>query len=62
MAVRANLGKASIAIRATLDKLDGDLADAKRKTTGVVGKITQAAGRGFQALGTAAMVGLAGAR
>jgi hypothetical protein len=61
MAVRANLGKASIAIRATLDKLDGDLADAKRKTTGVVGKITQAAGRGFQALGTAAMVGLAAA-
>lgn len=58
MAVDANLGKASVAIRATLDQLDKDLGNARKQTEGAVSKITRAAGKNFQTLGKVALGGI----
>lgn len=40
----SELGEAFVPIRATLDKLDGDLAQARGKVEGAIGKISQVAG------------------
>lgn len=58
MALEANLGKASVAIRATLDKLDGDLSDARGKVDNAVGRIAQGAGKRLQQIGTMALSGI----
>lgn len=50
------LGEAFIPIRATLDKLDGDLAKAKSKVDTTMGKITDGLGQA----GKLALVGIAG--
>ncbi|MFO7740829.1 MAG: hypothetical protein R6X31_00800 [Anaerolineae bacterium] len=59
MAVDASLGRASIAIRATLDKLDKDLAGAREKTESAISGITKSAGQSFQNLGKVALGGVA---
>lgn len=51
------LGEATIAIRATLDKLDGDLAAARGKVEGAMSKI----GSSVQTMGKVALAGVAGA-
>ena len=58
MGVDASLGRANVAIRATLDQLDGDLAGARGKVDSAISRITAGAGKSFQALGTAALGGL----
>ena len=58
MAVDAKLGRASVAIRATLDQLDGDLAGARKKVDGAVGRMVSSAGRAFQGLGKVALGGI----
>ena len=58
MGVDASLGRANVAIRATLDQLDGDLAGARGKVDSAIGKIAAGAGKSFQALGTAALGGI----
>lgn len=55
------LGEAFIPIRATLDKLDGDLAAARGKVEGALGKIGSVAsgvGRNLKAAGTLALGGI----
>jgi len=55
------LGEAFVPIRATLDKLDGDLAAARGKVEGAMGKIGQAGKIAFdniQKAGTIALVGI----
>jgi len=52
MAKETELGRAIIPIRATLDKLDGDLGEARGRVSGALGGIAKIAG-----LGTAAIVG-----
>ena len=59
MGIEAELGRATIAIRATLDKLDGDLAEARGKTDSAIERIVGGAGKAFQGLGTAALGGIA---
>jgi len=54
----ASLGRANVAIRATLDQLDGDLAGARGKVDSAISRITAGAGKSFQALGTAALGGI----
>jgi hypothetical protein len=56
--VDANLGRASVAIRATLDKLDGDLSRAHGTVGSAMGKMTRLAGKGFALMGTAAVAGI----
>jgi len=56
--VDASLGRANVAIRATLDQLDGDLAGARGKVDSAVSRIVSGAGKNFQALGTAALGGI----
>lgn len=58
MGLDASLGRANVAIRATLEQLDGDLGDARGKVDSAIGKITAGAGKSFQALGTAALGGI----
>lgn len=58
MAADANLGRASIAIRATLDQLDKDLAGARKQTDSAVSKIVKGAGKNFQTLGKVALGGI----
>jgi hypothetical protein len=58
VAVDANLGRASVAIRATLDKLDGDLKQAHGTVDSAVGKMVRLAGKGFTLMGTAAVAGI----
>ena len=58
MGLDASLGRANVAIRATLDQLDGDLAGARGKVDSAISRITAGAGKSFQALGTAALGGL----
>ena len=58
MAVDANLGRASVAVRATLDKLDGDLSDARGRVDGAVKRMARGAGRAFQNLGKVALGGI----
>ena len=58
MAVDAKLGRASVAIRGTLDKLDGDLSSARKKVDGAVGRMVGSAGRAFQGLGKVALGGI----
>lgn len=57
MAVDAKLGRANVAIRATLDKLDSDLSGARKKVDGAVGRMVSSAGRAFQGLGKVALAG-----
>jgi len=54
----ADLGRANVAIRATLDQLDGDLGEAQGKVDSAISKIVAGAGQSFQALGTAALGGI----
>jgi len=56
--VDANLGRASVAIRATLDRLDGDLSKAHGTVDGAVGKMARLVGKGFKAAGVAAVAGI----
>lgn len=58
MAVDANLGKASVAIRATLDQLDGDLSDARGRVDNAMGRMARGAGRAFQTVGKVALGGI----
>jgi len=58
VAVDAKLGRASVAIRGTLDKLDGDLSSARKKVDGAVGRMVGSAGRAFQGLGKVALGGI----
>lgn len=58
MGVDASLGRANVAIRATLEKLDSDLGDARGKVDSAISKIVAGAGKNFQALGTAALGGI----
>ena len=55
MAGTAQLGEAQIPIRATLDKLDGDLQQARGKVEGALGKLAQGVGKGIQGLGVLAL-------
>jgi len=57
VAIDAKLGRASVAIRATLDQLDSDLAGARKKVDGAVGRMASSAGRAFQGLGKVALAG-----
>ncbi len=54
----ANLGQANVAIRATLDKLDGDLSQARGRVNTAVGKMARGAGKSFRDLGAAALGGI----
>jgi len=56
--VDASLGRANVAVRATLEKLDGDLEGARGKVDSAISKIVAGAGKNFQALGTAALGGI----
>ena len=58
MAIDTTLGRANVAIRGTLDKLDGDLSDARGKVDGAISRIVTGAGKNFKALGTAALGGI----
>ena len=58
MGLDADLGRANVAIRATLDQLDGDLGEAQGKVDSAISKIVAGAGQSFQALGTAALGGI----
>lgn len=58
MALDASLGRASVAIRATLDQLDKDLSDARGQVDGAVGRMARGAGQAFQHLGTVALAGI----
>ena len=58
MAVDSTLGRANVAIRATLDKLDGDLGAARGKVSGAVSSMVSSAGKNFQMLGTVALAGI----
>ena len=58
MGVDASLGRANVAVRATLEKLDGDLEGARGKVDSAISKIVAGAGKNFQALGTAALGGI----
>jgi len=53
-----DLGRANVAVRATLDKLDTDLGDARGTVDSAISKIVSGAGQSFQALGTAALGGI----
>jgi len=61
MGVDANLGRASVAIRATLEKLDGDLDQARGKVDSAVSRMVASAGANFQKLGTVALGGISAA-
>lgn len=52
------LGRANVAIRATLEKLDGDLEGAKTKIGSAVAGIAKTAGESLKTLGTAAIAGI----
>jgi len=54
----SDLGRANVAVRATLEKLDSDLEGAKGKVDSAISKIVAGAGKNFQALGTAALGGI----
>lgn len=54
MGITSELGQALIPIRATLDKLDGDMAEARGKVEGALGKIDES----VQKLGKFALTGL----
>lgn len=55
MGIEAELGRANVAIRATLDKLDGDLGEARGKVDSAIERIVGGAGKAFQGLGTVAL-------
>jgi phage-related protein len=61
MAVDAELGRASVDIRAKLDKLDGDLDQARGKVSGAISSMVSKAGQSFQQIGQLAMLGIGGA-
>ena len=58
MGVDTTLGRANVAVRATLDQLDGDLSDARGKVDSAISRIVGGAGKSFQALGNAALGGI----
>ncbi len=58
MAVDAQLGRASVELRATLDKLDGDLSKARGRVDSAVVRMTRVAGKRFQQLGQVALGGI----
>lgn len=58
MAVDSTLGRANVAIRATLDKLDSDLGSARGKVDSAVRSMVSSAGQNFQTLGTVALAGI----
>lgn len=55
----SQLGEAFVPIRATLDKLDGDLAQARGKLDKALGSIGGVAAKGFAGLQTVAVAGVA---
>jgi len=55
------LGKAQVVIRATLDQLDTDLGDAKKKTDSAAKKMAAGASEAFQKLGKVGLGAFAGA-
>jgi hypothetical protein len=61
LAVDVSLGRANVAVRATLDKLDRDLDDARGKVKGVLGKVARGVGKNFLNIGKLAAGGLAAA-
>lgn len=58
MAVDANLGRASVAVRATLDKLDKDLADARGRVSKATARMVKSGAKNFQRLGKFASRGI----
>jgi len=56
--VDTTLGRANVAVRATLEQLDGDLSDARGKVDSAISRIVGGAGKSFQALGSAALGGI----
>jgi len=58
MAVSANLGQASIAIRATLDQLDGDLEKARGKTDSAIKRISKGVTQGMGTVGAGVVGGV----
>jgi len=58
MAVDAQLGRATVAIRATMDKLDADLAKARGQVDSAVGRIARSAGEKLQTIGKLALGGI----
>jgi phage-related protein len=61
LAVNADLGRANVAVRATLDQLDKDLAGARNKCDGVLGKVSAGIGKNFLNIGKLAVGGLTAA-
>ena len=61
MGLSAGLGSANVAIRATLDKLDGDLGSARGKIEGAVQQIAANAGKSLQTIGKMAIGGIGAA-
>ena len=61
MGVDSALGRANVAIRATLEKLDGDLAGARSKVDGAVQKIASGAVKNLQTIGTGVLGGIGAA-
>lgn len=58
MGIDAGLGRANVAIRATLDQLDRDLSDARGTVDNAVGRMVRGAGQAFQGLGQVALGGI----
>jgi len=56
--VDVSLGRANVAIRATMDHLDGDLNQARGRVDGAVRQMTHGASEAFQGLGRAALGGI----
>lgn len=61
MAVNADLGRSNVAVRATLDQLDKDLAGARNKCDSVLGKVSAGIGKNFLNIGNLAVGGLTAA-
>jgi phage-related protein len=61
LAVNADLGRANVAVRATLDQLDKDLSGARNKCDGVLGKVSAGIGKNFLNIGKLAVGGLTAA-
>ncbi|MBN1250100.1 MAG: hypothetical protein JXC32_20715 [Anaerolineae bacterium] len=58
MGVDATLGRANVAVRATLESLDGDLAQARGKVDSAVKRIASGAVSNLQTIGTGALAGI----
>ena len=61
MGLDAGLGRANVAIRATLEKLDGDLSDAKGRIDSAVQRMARSAADNLKIIGTGAIAGIGAA-